>query len=100
MDEDDGSVDEDMETLRRACMIVGRDPAGGCYSDDESSASEDDFDLLRSIQQRCSSSSMAETPLMLKPLNVMIPTDSEDDDFETVRAIQRRFAQYDIGKLH
>ncbi|XP_057952599.1 uncharacterized protein LOC131146820 [Malania oleifera] len=109
---DDGSFDEDMEALRRACLLTGTDAADldrATTATDNSSAaaattsaaadSEDDFDdleFVRSIQQRFHA-----PPLSLKSPS-SIPTsvsDEEEDDFETLRAIQRRFATYGSDNL-
>lgn len=98
----DDALDEDMEALRRACEITGRRPADiDGYSGGEGSDSEDDLDLLRSIQERFPLPSTSEGPPILKPLNAIPSMDSEEeDDFETLRAIQRRFVQYENGKPH
>ncbi|GAB4845282.1 hypothetical protein Ancab_038691 [Ancistrocladus abbreviatus] len=60
------------------------------------SDSDDDFGLLRSIQQSYACGSDINQPLSLKPVSTLPPvsSDDEEDDFETLRAIQRRFSQY------
>ncbi|KAM6568160.1 hypothetical protein CsatB_016145 [Cannabis sativa] len=110
-DEDDDAFDEDMEALKRACMITGTNPddlnnssatptAGESISkvedeEDEDDDDEDDLELVRNIKNRFSTFE----PLSLKPLCVLPPAimsdDDEGDDFETLRAIQKRFAAYD-----
>lgn len=121
-DSDDG-FSEDMEALRRACILAGTNtsslpsspsPAetansrGGAtatttsssYSDDEDDG-EDDLKLVRSIQERFADLN-DEEPLTLKPLCSIHPVGEEDnleDDLETLRAIQRRFASYNDGIL-
>lgn len=99
----DDALDEDMEALRRACLIAGRSPSDLDPGDGgESSDSEDDLDLLRSIQQRFSvpSANAIDDPPIPRPLNLILPTESdEEDDFETLRAIQRRFVHYENGEF-
>jgi myb proto-oncogene protein len=66
--EDDNDLDEDMEALRRACMLTGRNPndldnpstssANGYYSAvSADSDSDDDLELVRNIKNRFSTSS-------------------------------------------
>ncbi|OWM62626.1 snRNA-activating protein complex subunit 4 [Punica granatum] len=91
--------DEDMEALRRACLLTGTDMPAPSTSDHDASVdadSDDDLQLVRSIQSRFSISSD-----LFKPLAVLPPagSDGEEDDFETLRAIQRRFSAYDHDTL-
>ncbi|KAJ8536053.1 hypothetical protein K7X08_034454 [Anisodus acutangulus] len=108
---DDG-FQEDMEALKKACLLAGKDaddlqpssstgdgtvtgaddvtPSGTDNDEDD-----DDIELVRSIQERFALSTELREPLTLKPLCSLPPPGDEDDDFETVRAIQRRFAAYD-----
>ncbi|MQL78902.1 hypothetical protein Taro_011354, partial [Colocasia esculenta] len=99
----DDSLDEDMEALRRACMITGSSPGefAADGADGDSSESEDDLDLLRSIQERFSvPSSVGNDPPIVKPLNSILSMESdEEDDFETLRGIQRRFVQYERDSI-
>ncbi|KAL6954944.1 hypothetical protein U1Q18_038093 [Sarracenia purpurea var. burkii] len=114
-DADEG-FDEDMESLRRACILTGTDlnslqPSSATSTADDTTAgtavsggggasdSEADLELVREIQQRFSACTQAEMPLFLKPLNTLPPSvsDDDEDDFETLRAIKRRFAGYDKG---
>lgn len=108
-DDRDESFDEDMEALKRACVLTGKNPneieppasmAAAPESDDSDAESEeiDDMKLVRSIQKRFS------FPLdvlqISKSIRSHAPGDSdEEDDFETLRAIQRRFSHYDKGRL-
>lgn len=98
------AFDADMEALRRACALTGADPAdvGGAYLDSDSDSGSDDAGLLRRLQERFSSPSLAvDSFSLVKPLSVLAPMDLDDeDDFETLRAIQRRFTQYNSGKSH
>lgn len=110
--EDDDALDEDMESLRRACMLTGRNPndlnnpstsaANGDYSAgaaDADSDSDDDLELVRNIQNRFSISSTLCETLSLEPLSSLPPAASdEDDDFETLLAIQQRFSAHATGK--
>ena len=116
-DEDDDVLDEDMQALRRACMITGTNPddldnassspsaaatadvnaAGESISDDDD---DDDLELVRNIRNRFSTASDGFEPILLKPLCVLPPAmsdEDEDDDFQTLRAIQKRFAAYNNG---
>lgn len=111
--EDDDALDEDMESLRRACMLTGRNPndlnnpstsaANGDYSAgaaDADSDSDDDLELVRNIQNRFSISSTLCETLSLEPLSSLPPAASdEDDDFETLLAIQRRFSAHATDTL-
>ncbi|OAY71802.1 Myb-like protein L [Ananas comosus] len=100
----DDALDEDMEALRRACMLTGADPPdalGGSDSDSGGESSDsDDLGLLRRLQERFSVPSAAagasESLPFVKPLSILPQSDSdEEDDFETLRAIQRRFSHYE-----
>ncbi|XP_057459371.1 uncharacterized protein LOC130750003 isoform X1 [Actinidia eriantha] len=115
-DADEG-FDEDMEALRKACILTGTDPntlqtsasaaadadtgkymsGGGAVSDSD----EDDLELVRGIQRRFSACTHTEAPLFLKPLSTLPPalSDDDEDDFETLRAIQKRFAGYDQDSM-
>ncbi|KAH7853059.1 hypothetical protein Vadar_032722 [Vaccinium darrowii] len=113
--EGDEGLDEDMEALRRACIITGTDlnslqpssPApttadkSGFSAASDSEEEEDDLELVRGIERRFSACNHAEVPLFLKPLSTLPPAvsdqDDDEDDFETLRAIQKRFAGYDKG---
>nr|XP_010932454.1 uncharacterized protein LOC105053113 isoform X1 [Elaeis guineensis]XP_029122846.1 uncharacterized protein LOC105053113 isoform X1 [Elaeis guineensis]XP_029122847.1 uncharacterized protein LOC105053113 isoform X1 [Elaeis guineensis] len=96
----DEALDEDMEALRRACMLTGAKPVVVDDSDSDSggeSSSTDDIDLLHRLQERFYvPSSDADSLPFIKPLSSRPPPDSdEEDDFETLRAIQKRFTQYE-----
>ncbi|XP_024022157.1 uncharacterized protein LOC21400403 isoform X2 [Morus notabilis] len=112
--EDDDVLDEDMEALRRACMITGTNPddaaaaaaGGGSNSDEDENADEDndgeDLVLLQNIRNRFSIPSVASEPLSMKPLCTLplsMSDEEGDDDFETLRAVQKRFAAYDNDAL-
>ncbi|XAR63944.1 hypothetical protein NMG60_11024112 [Bertholletia excelsa] len=103
----DDFLEEDMEALRRACILTGTDlrdlqvkaaadrdaiPGELVASDSE----EDDLELVRGIQQRFALCTHVDTPIPLCTLPPAIPDD--EDDFETLRAIQRRFQGY--GELN
>ncbi|XP_058091569.1 uncharacterized protein LOC131237684 isoform X2 [Magnolia sinica] len=104
----DDDFDEDMEALRRACILTGTNPdtiqppapasTAAAGPDPDSGSDMDDLELVRSIQQRFYLPSLAINSL--KPRGVRTPSDSDDEeDFETLRAIQRRFMQYDADAL-
>lgn len=109
--ENDNALDEDLEALRRACMIVGADPndlgnsgrhspvapsSPGGDAGAWSSDGEDDLALVRNIQNRLALSDDVCQPLSLEALCTLPPvtSDDEEDDFETLRAIQQRFSAY------
>lgn len=96
--ETEGSLfDEDMEALRRACMLTGTDIAAACTSGRDASTdsdSDDDLQLVRSLQNRFSVPFDAFKSLA----TFSSPSDGEDDDFETLRAIQKRFSAFDHGE--
>ncbi|PIN22504.1 hypothetical protein CDL12_04778 [Handroanthus impetiginosus] len=120
--ESDDGFSEDMEALRRACLLTGENPndghpelpsttgpvANGVTSASASSEEEsdeggdDDLEMVRSIQKRFAGSMDVEDE-MVKPLLTLPPdwSDNDDceDDYETLRAIQRRFAAYNDGGL-
>lgn len=104
----DEGFDEDMEALRRACMLTGTNPddlvdptsshAVSTAPESEGSDSDDeDNEVLRKIRDRFSIPSESFQSLKLKPLCSLppVPSDGEEDDLETLRAIQKRFAAYD-----
>ncbi|KAL9170279.1 hypothetical protein ABFS82_04G134600 [Erythranthe guttata] len=120
-DSDDG-FNEDMEALRRACQIAGKNPAddqiqppsttgaataigvGESTSSESESDCEgdDDLQMVRSIQKRFAPSMDTEDePPTMEPLCTLPAdwSDSDDcgEDYETLRAIQRRFAAYNEG---
>ncbi|XP_071903435.1 uncharacterized protein [Coffea arabica] len=118
-DADDG-FDEDMEALRRACLLTGTNvddlenpcspspavtattsgAAATTGSDSDADDAEDDLELVRNIQKRFAIvTDNALEPLTLEPLYSIHPSANEDDDFETLRAIQRRFFAYSEGGL-
>ncbi|XP_071901779.1 uncharacterized protein [Coffea arabica] len=118
-DADDG-FDEDMEALRRACLLTGTNvddlenpcspspavtattsgAAATTGSDSDADDAEDDLELVRNIQKRFAIvTDSALEPLTLEPLYSIQPSANEDDDFETLRAIQRRFFAYSEGGL-
>ncbi|KAJ4713492.1 Myb-like protein [Melia azedarach] len=109
--ENDNALDEDLEALRRACMIVGADPndlgnsgrhspvapsSPGGDAGAWSSDGEDDLALVRNIQNRLALSDDVCQPLSLEALCTLPPvtSDDEEDDFETLRVIQQRFSAY------
>lgn len=124
-DSDDG-FNEDMEALKRACQITGKDPIDddpprqpsttaaaaadeigvpsvSTSSEAESEDEEDsDLQMVLSVQKRFAvRMDMEDEPLSMEPLFTLPPdwSDNDDceDDYETLRAIQRRFAAYSEG---
>ncbi|KAF8025198.1 hypothetical protein BT93_F2135 [Corymbia citriodora subsp. variegata] len=101
----DASFDEDMEALRRACILTGADAsaaqAGGldlaAPDSDGDDEDDDDLGLVRRLQERFAAD--LANPLTLEPLASLHPaaatSDEDEDDFETLRAIQKRFCAYD-----
>lgn len=105
-DDEDDLVDDDMETLRRACRLAGVNhedyinprlslPAAGDANLGSDSDDVDDLELLRNIQNRFSIAA-DEQPLSILP---PVTADEEEDDFEMLRSIQRRFAAYESGRF-
>lgn len=120
----DVRFNEDIEALRRVCMLTGAIPSvlpsspspaetansrGGATATTSSFDSDaadndvvdgvDDLEFVRRLHQRFSAGlNDGEEPLSLKPLS-SIPSlgalDNYECDFETLRAIQLRFAAYD-----
>ncbi|KAL6183265.1 hypothetical protein ACLB2K_044676 [Fragaria x ananassa] len=117
---DDDGFNDDIEALRRACMITGQDPDDVIAKNDQgknpsihqnddddidvgpssapNSDSDSDFDedleLLRKIKNQFSDNK----PLSLKPLCTLLPpsvSDEEDDDYQTLLAVRKRFAAYE-----
>ncbi|KAF8103701.1 hypothetical protein N665_0186s0069 [Sinapis alba] len=103
-DEEDDDIGEDLEDLRRACIVsesnsddaiaksgsVGPDEGGGGGGDGgeipSDSENEDDFEMLRSLKSQLASSTVPPTGLPL-------PSDSEsDDDFELLRSLKSQLA--------
>lgn len=117
--ENDDAFDEDMEALRRACMIIRTDAddlektdyhhlpdaaaPSATAADEWSSDGEGDLELVRSIQNRLALSNDLCQPLSLEALCTLPPVvsdDDEEDDFETLHVIQKRFSAYDsAGKF-
>lgn len=103
----DEGLDEDMEALRRACILTGTDlnslqpPANETTASDCEDDDDDDMELVRGVQRRLSACNHAEAPLFLKPLSTLPPAlsdqDDDEDDFEIFRAIQKRFSGYVQG---
>ncbi|CAG7887082.1 unnamed protein product [Brassica rapa] len=82
--DDDDDIGEDLEELRRACIVSDSNSGRGLQSDSEN---EDDFDMLRSIKTQLASS--PDHPMGLSSL----PSDSDnEDDFEMLRSLKRQLA--------
>ena len=102
-DDNDPVLDEDLEALRRACILTGTNPTDVATSSGAASDSDsiDDLELVRNIHKRFSiSSGDAPATLSLKPLSFLLPTvsDDDEDDFEILRAVQKRFSAYHGGE--
>lgn len=118
-EDDDDGFNEDMEALRRACMLTGKDPddINTCKDEEDPNSNQnddvdtssapnsdsdgldEDLELLRKIESQFSNTSRCE-PLSLKPLSTLLPTsvsDEEEDDYQTLLAIRKRFAAYENG---
>ncbi|BFG33153.1 hypothetical protein CerSpe_194270 [Prunus speciosa] len=113
-EDDEDDFDEDMEAIRRACMLTGTNPddlnpnnnknhggddprhSSGSESESDSDEVDDDIELLRKIRSRFSNFSDFCEPLSLKPLSSLPPavSDDEEDDYQTLLSVQKRFAAY------
>ncbi|XP_031490897.1 uncharacterized protein LOC116257982 isoform X2 [Nymphaea colorata] len=94
-EEDDDLFRQDLEALKRACMLTGGGDEYEAAAPDRVAESGteseeiDDMEFLRSIQKK-----------LCLPIDVSARTsdgssDLVEDDFETLRAIECRFAKYD-----
>ncbi|KAF3794481.1 Myb-like protein L [Nymphaea thermarum] len=92
--EDDDLFRQDLEALKRACMLTGGGDEYEAAAPDRVAESGneseeiDDMEFLRSIQKK-----------LCLPIDVSARTsdgssDLDEDDFETLRAIECRFAKY------
>lgn len=121
---DDDGFNDDIEALRRACMITGQDPddviakndqgknpsvhqndddidvgASSAPNSDSDSDFDEDLELLRKIKNQFSDTCLNK-PLSLKPLCTLLPpsvSDEEEDDYQTLLAVRKRFAAYENG---
>ncbi|MCL7046409.1 hypothetical protein MKW94_002471 [Papaver nudicaule] len=112
-DERDEGFDEDIEALRAACFLTGKNPdeveiqedvhnintqIPSDKSDDPIIDDDDDeFELVRNIKKKFSIPP-DDGAVFMKPLNALPPpviSDDENDDFETLRLVRRRFTDYD-----
>ncbi|XP_037442572.1 uncharacterized protein LOC119311052 isoform X1 [Triticum dicoccoides] len=121
----DEGLQEDLDLVRRSCIIAGADPdaavaqassylavpsatttaaaaaaAARDGSSDEGEGEEEDEDLalVRSIRENLHLNKGS--PSSPRPICAWPPSDAEDDeedDLETLRAIQRRFSHYHSG---
>nr|VDD48950.1 unnamed protein product [Brassica oleracea] len=109
-DSDDDDIGEDLDDLRRACIVSDSDSnSGGVLQSD--SENEDDFEMLRSVKTQLASSpdhpmGLSSLPSdsdsqddfeMLRSLKrqLALPMDQEDEDDETLFAICKRFSSYE-----
>lgn len=99
-EEDDDGIGEDLEDLRRACIVsesnsdvvtpksASVEPDGGGRGGEipSDSENEDDFEMLRSLKSQLASSTSP-------PVGLPLPSDSEsDDDFELLRSLKSQLA--------
>ncbi|XP_048614399.1 snRNA-activating protein complex subunit 4-like isoform X2 [Brassica napus] len=97
-EEEDDDIGEDLEDLRRACIVPesnsddviaksGEGGGGGGGGEIPSdSENEDDFEMLRSLKSQLASSTGP-------PVGLPLPSDSEsDDDFELLRSLKSQLA--------
>ncbi|CAH8346004.1 unnamed protein product [Eruca vesicaria subsp. sativa] len=83
--DDDDDIGEDLEDLRRACIVSDSNYGGGLPSDSDNE--EEDFEMLRSIKTQLASST--DHPMGLSSL----PSDSEsEDDFEMLRSLKSQLS--------
>ncbi|KAJ0264357.1 Myb domain protein 4r1 [Hirschfeldia incana] len=96
-EEEDDDIGEDLEDLRRACIVPGSNsddviPKSGGGGEGEvpsdSENEEDDFEMLRSLKSQLATST--DPPPVGLP---SLPSDSEsDDDFELLRTLKSQLA--------
>lgn len=117
----DEGLQEDLDLVRRSCIIAGADPdaavaqassylavpatttataaaAATDGSSDEGEEEDEDLALVRSIRENLHLNKAS--PSSPRPICAWPPSDAEDDeedDLETLRAIQRRFSHYHSG---
>nr|CAD1819599.1 unnamed protein product [Ananas comosus var. bracteatus] len=95
----DDALDEDMEALRRACMLTGADPPTPSAAPTPTPGARAATPTTSASSAASRSGSRCPPPRrglgvapLVKPLSILPQSDSdEEDDFETLRAIQRRF---------
>ncbi|GAA0150852.1 hypothetical protein LIER_09701 [Lithospermum erythrorhizon] len=107
--DNDDAFEEDMEALRRACLLTGTNQSGDATctlsdveesDDDGEDSADDDIELVRNLQKRFCDYAELTDKLSLTPLWSVPPVDDDndvEDDFEALRAIRRRFAAYNDG---
>ncbi|KAM3354951.1 hypothetical protein ACQJBY_025605 [Aegilops geniculata] len=112
----DEGLQEDLDLVRRSCIIAGADPDAAvaqassylvapamttavAATDGLSDKEEDeDLALVRSIREKLHLNKAS--PSSPRPICIWPPSDMEDDeedDLETLRAIQHRFSHYHSG---
>ncbi|KAJ0239296.1 SANT/Myb domain-containing protein [Hirschfeldia incana] len=85
--DDDDDIGEDLEELRRACIVSDSNSGGGMHSDYEE---EDDFEMLRSIKTQLASST--DHPMGLSSSSLLSDSESDEDDFEMLRSLKSQLA--------
>ncbi|XP_062189465.1 uncharacterized protein LOC133892604 isoform X2 [Phragmites australis] len=121
----DDDLREDLDALRRSCILSGADPdaavahvsshlaapsaADNDGSSDDDEGEDEDLALVRSIRANLHlNKASPASPLpeadagasSARPIYTWPPSDTdedEEDDLETLRAIQRRFSHYQSG---
>lgn len=110
----DDALDEDMEALRRACLLSPNDHSASESEPQPQPQADDDADLLRRLKSQLQESP-PQSPSSLEPFSTPPPSplhfrgplspvpqftagsDDDDDDFQTLRNIQRALARYEAG---
>jgi hypothetical protein len=112
----DVALDEDLEALRRACVLSPTCASPIVISDEDSDFGYDEYDeadrILRRLREQLQDSPPG-SPSSVTPLSTRPPPFSESlspvqeavgglevegDDYETLRNIQRTLARYEAGE--
>jgi myb proto-oncogene protein len=97
--DNDDAFEEDMDALRRACILTGANPndiqpSTTATNSDSYDSEDDDLELAGRIKRLYSVSADYDEP---QPLDFINPGGSDgeyEDDIETLRKVERMFARY------
>ncbi|ERN00016.1 hypothetical protein AMTR_s00105p00025610 [Amborella trichopoda] len=90
-------LEDDLDALRRACLLSGRDASVSSDSPDKSESEEvDDLAIVRMLQQRFSLPSTMDLTKVDGAEGTEVSDDYDEDDMEILRSVQRRFGWYQL----